>query len=44
MGGGAQQIVIQSGSESVTVPFGLIGCMVQCKHRLSLIEKVSSLN
>ena len=41
--GGTQKIVIQDGSESLTVPLELAGCMVHFKHRIPTSEEVESL-
>ena len=41
--GGTQQMVIQDGSESLTVTLELAGCMVHFKHRIPTSEEVGSL-
>ena len=40
--GGTQKMLIQDGSESLTVPFALAGCMVHFKHRIPTSEEFGS--
>ena len=41
--GGTQHMVIKDGSESISVPLVLAGCMVHFKHRIPTSEEVGSL-
>jgi hypothetical protein len=40
---GAQQMVVQDGSESLTIPLELATCMVHFKHGIPTSEEAGSL-